>query len=136
MKKSMLLALSMVLFIVVGLTAGWALDTHMPFAIVVASIGIIAFFGLYDLNLPDEPTGGDKESALRFAIAGSIVIEYLIIVALTAFFRDGLEKMPMITQTILTNFTAIVGVVVASYFGTSAYVIAKKPKAEKETESE
>lgn len=114
----------------IGLPAGWILDSDMPFSIVVAGTGLIAFFGLYDISLPDNPTTQDKESSLRFSIAGSIVIEYLVLVGIVAFFNEGPEEMPLITQTMLTNFTSVVGVVVAFYFGSSAYIQAKKAKDE------
>jgi hypothetical protein len=53
-------------------------------------------------------------------------VEYLIIVALVAFIKHGYEQIAPITQTMVTSFTTIVGVVVAFYFGASAYVQTKE----------
>jgi hypothetical protein len=48
------------------------------------------------------------------------------LIGIVAFFKEGPEKMPIITQTMLSNFTAVVGVVIAFYFGSSAYIQSKK----------
>ena len=122
MKKHLFLIISLLALLLFGLPAGWILDSDMPFSIVVAGTGIIAFFGLYDIALNKDGKARDKESALRFAIAGSIVLEYIVLVGVVAFFNEGPEKMPVITQTMLSNFTAVVGVVIAFYFGSSAYI--------------
>jgi hypothetical protein len=95
----------------------------------VAAVAIVSFFGLYKLSLPSEETAQDREASLRFAIAGSIVIEYLVLVGIVAFFKQGPDELPPITNTLITSFTTIVGVVIAFYFGSSAYVQGKQPKA-------
>jgi len=41
------------------------------------------------------------------------------------------NKMPEIASTLLTNFTSIVGVIVAFYFGASAYTEIRTKNAEK-----
>lgn len=135
MKKYLILITSLIALMVIGLPAGWILDTDMPFSIVVAGTGIISFFGLYDISLPNNPTTQDKESSLRFSIAGSIVIEYIVLVGIVAFFKEGPEEMPIITKTLLSNFTSVVGVVIAFYFGASAYLQSRKQK-NKESEDE
>ena len=63
---------------------------------------------------------------MRFAIAGSIVIEYIVLVGIVGFFKEGPEELPIITQIILSNFTSVVGVVIAFYFGSSAYLQARQ----------
>jgi len=93
---------------------------------VLATTGIIAFFGLYDIGLGDDKSQQNKEAALRFAIAGAIVFEYLVMVGIVAFFKEGPDELPLITQAVISNFTAIVGVVIAFYFGASAYIEATK----------
>lgn len=63
---------------------------------------------------------------MRSAIAGSIVIEYITLIALVAFFRESPDEIHPVTQMMINNFTTIVGIVIAFYFGSSAYVQAKK----------
>ncbi|MBN7796484.1 hypothetical protein [Parahaliea mediterranea] len=126
MKKHIVLIACLIALMAIGLPAAWILDTDMPFSIVVAGTGIIAFFGLYDISLPESPTAQDKESSLRFSIAGSLVIEYIVLVGVVAFFREGPDDMPIITQTMLSNFTSVVGVVIVFYFGSSAYLQSRK----------
>ena len=70
-----------------------------------------------------------SEGVLRGAIATAIVVQYLVLVGIVAFFGRGPEQLPPITQTMISSFTTIVGVVVAFYFGSSAYVEAEKSKA-------
>lgn len=65
---------------------------------------------------------------MRSAIAGTIVLVYLVLLGIVAFFSpSGTEglKLHELTQTFVTNFTTLIGVVVAFYFGSSAYVEAK-----------
>ncbi|MEM9160303.1 MAG: hypothetical protein AAGB46_14760 [Verrucomicrobiota bacterium] len=59
---------------------------------------------------------------MRSAIAGAIVIQYLTLVATVAYFNKPLEEVHPLTQMVLTNFTTIVGIVIAFYFGSSAYL--------------
>jgi hypothetical protein len=64
---------------------------------------------------------------IRATIAISIVVEYMALVGVVAFFHWNLPPgdtiyIPEVTQTLVTNFTTIVGVVIAFFFGASAYV--------------
>jgi len=108
----------------------------MPFSIVVASTGIVSFFGLFYISQSAEGGQQDRDEALRFAIAGAVVIEYLVLVGIVAFFKEGAEQLPVITQTLISNFTAIVGVVIAFYFGSSAYVQGKRSESKPGTRGE
>jgi hypothetical protein len=78
------------------------------------------------------PISSDQgiESRFRSAIAGGIVAQYLILVATVAFFDRGPSELPQITQNLISNFTAVVGIVIAFYFGSSAYIIGKRPNKE------
>lgn len=49
---------------------------------------------------------------------------YLVLLGVVAFWH-GDERVPEITQTILGSFTATVGVVIAFFFGSSAYLEAR-----------
>lgn len=85
----------------------------------------ITFFWLVSDMRPALSKITFDEGALRRAIAGSIVVEYLVLVGVVAFWEGGPETLPPITQALITSFTTVVGVVIAFYFGSSAYVEAK-----------
>lgn len=86
-------------------------------------IGVVSFVWIYAVALKGSSR---QSSAMRTAIAATIVIVYITIVAWGAFFAPkalgdvGSELAPL-TQTVLGNFTLLTGVVVASYFGATAY---------------
>ena len=86
----------------------------------VPAIGIVTFFGA----LPKEPPANDEQS-FRRAIAVAIVTVYLVLVGVVAFFR-GEPDVPDIAESLIGSFTATVSVVIAFYFGSSAYVEARK----------
>ena len=55
---------------------------------------------------------------IRATIAISIVTEYMVLVGVVAFFHGWRDvNVPTVTQTLVTNFTSIGGVVVAFFFG-------------------
>ncbi len=96
--------------------------TQAPLAFSTVAAAVITFF--YLMPRPNNTSGdaSSGEGLLRRAIAGSIVVQYLVLVGLAAYLQVGAEKLPPITETLITNFTMIVGVVIAFYFGSSAYV--------------
>ena len=64
---------------------------------------------------------------MRTAIAASFIVTYLTIAGLVIFFTDNAAStLPEIARVMLTNFTATVGIVIAFYFGATAYVDANK----------
>lgn len=97
-------------------------DTDAPLSVAITATAILSFIGLLALTQPAQGIWRLTEVTMRTAIAGTIVIEYLVLVATVAFFQRGPQALPPITQTLLSNFTGIVGVVIAFYFGASAYV--------------
>ena len=69
---------------------------------------------------------------IRATIAVSIVAEYMVLVGVVAFFHGWRDvNTPAVTQTLVTNFTTVVGVVVAFFFGASAYVQTREARSEK-----
>jgi hypothetical protein len=93
----------------------------------VAAIGIITFFGLLGTSL--NSSSQITERGLRTSIAIAIVTVYLVIVGVSAFFTQKINLNP-ITEQMLTSFTTVVGIVVAFFFGASAYVEAKTVTSE------
>ena len=64
------------------------------------------------------------EAQQRKAIASAIVVQYLILVGSFAFWTEK-QPLPDVSKLLLNNFTTVVGIVIAFYFGASAYVEAK-----------
>ena len=93
---------------------------NWPFIGMAVGTGGITFFGLLFLFQAGEERWKTTEDSIRTVIAGTIVMEYLALVGTVAFFVQG--EMPKITETLIANFTTIVGIVIAFYFGSSAFV--------------
>jgi len=96
-----------------------------PLSASVPVVAIFTFVGLLMMTQTDDKHWRIRESSLRAAIAGTVVIAYLVVTGLAAFFTAYPKEMPPITQMMITNLTTIAGVVIASYFGASAYVQAR-----------
>lgn len=92
-------------------------------ALACTAIGMITFFGL--LGIGQDTNASDHN--MRTAATGAIIVVYLTLVSIYAFFRPPGEEMPQITDMLMTSFTTVVGVVIASYFGASAYIEGRKP---------
>lgn len=99
-------------------------DTDAPQSVSVIGAGLISFALAYSWGREGSGANTSNESALRSAIACAIVVQYLTLVSIVAFFSSAPEnqRLPAITQTLISSFTTIVGVVIAFYFGASAYV--------------
>ena len=100
----------------------WLIEAFLAFAI--GANAIVTFFGSLNLEAQREFSPGDAD--IRRAIAIAVVLMYLQLVATFAFFKntppfDGL----------LVNFTTTTGVVIAFYFGSSAFIDSKRGAARK-----
>ena len=116
----------------------------------LVTVTVITFFGiLWNGTGPD----GLNETVMRTAITVAVVTVYLVLISIVAFFslpsspggqattpdaeqttaQDTSDELPAITQTMLTSFTTIVGIIVPFYFGTSAYVQAKREEREQKS---
>ena len=56
---------------------------------------------------------------MRNAIAGSFVLTYLVSVAFVLFYNDKHEVPEGVTKLLVQNFTVLLGVIIAFYFGTT-----------------
>jgi len=86
-----------------------------------AFIAANTFLGIWAIER--RPESRRSSDALRDAIASSFVLTYLVIVSWSAFFNtttDRTTELQPLTSTLITNFTALTGVVVGSYFGVGA----------------
>jgi protein-S-isoprenylcysteine O-methyltransferase Ste14 len=97
---------------------------NFPLAVGVIGAGLLAFSLciITSEESHDHDSWISNPSQVRAAIAISIVVEYLVLVGIVAFFAHGAEQLPAITQTLVTNFTTVVGVVIAFFFGSSVYL--------------
>ena len=95
----------------------------------VGATAVITFVGI--LALCQEPDGPWKitERTMRTAMAASIMAQYQALVAIVAFFSAESEKPSEISQTLISNFTTVVGIVIAFYFGASAFVEGRRISA-------
>jgi len=118
-----------ILIILIGLAVWKYFDKDAVFLnLVVICVALVTYFGFLMLG---EAMGGDwavNKGGMRTAITASIVTVYLVLIGLVAFMTAGPEKLLPITDTMLTSFTSIVGIVLAFYFGSSAYVQVQEKK--------
>jgi len=92
----------------------------------LVAVALITFFGFLAF--------GTDTADMRTAITIAIVTVYLVMVSLVAFFnlvptQDVRYELNPLTEAMITSFTAIVAVVIPSYFGATAYVQARLPRA-------
>jgi hypothetical protein len=129
--KAAILVISILVFLVISLGLWLAVKTNIPafFVWTAISIGIIVFFGFIWIGLNSQKKFEYDTSNIRTTLTSSIIIVYLFIVCLTIFFREWSDKLDPLPQAMISNFTTIVGVVIAFYFTSSAYVdTRRKPK--------
>lgn len=74
------------------------------------------------------PQGQITKSGTRNAITGTFMVTYFILLGLFVFFHSDRDVSP-ITNTLVTNFTFLMGAVIASHFGTSTYEKVAQVKA-------
>ena len=116
-----------------GLGPGFFAGGHLSFlSLAVAAVAVITFFGLLILERKPGAAGTLNEGAIRRAIAVAFVTVYLVLLGVVAFFQ-GDWKSPEVTTTLLGSFTATVGVVVAFFFGSSAYLEARPQESKPNT---
>jgi hypothetical protein len=127
MKRQIALVLSLILAIV---AAGFYIhtrntDVRAPLAFCVIAPALITFFWFVSGSRGSPADTLFDDGVLRKATAGSIVVEYLVLVGTFAFWGEGTAPLPPMTALLIPSFTTIVGVVIAFYFGASAYVAAR-----------
>lgn len=124
-----------VLIVAIGLVLWKCVKTDAVFlTTVVIGVALVTFFGFLIVG---QSMGGDwtiDKGGMRMAITAAVVTMYLVLVGLTVFMVKGPQELLPITQQMLVSFTGIVGVVVAFYFGSSAFVHVQAIKAEKKQE--
>jgi hypothetical protein len=104
---TVLLALTIILLSALGESLSFYLDNNWPYIVTAVSSGAVSFFGLLVLTQNNEGNWELTEENMRTAIAGTIVLVYLVLVGTVAFFVVGPKEPPAITQTMMTSFTTI-----------------------------
>ena len=92
---------------------------YAMFAIIAT--GLITFFGILIQNLEGEETNKVDDQSMRLAIAGLVSSTYIALLTYTVFVPKDIE-LAKIAEDLVTNFTAVVGTVIAFYFGSAAYI--------------
>ena len=95
----------------------------------VVGVAVITFFGFLVLFVGEQtPARRITDRDLRVAITASVFLSYLDLVGIASFFREEYPLPPFAT-TLLGSFTSIVGIVLAFYFGTSAFLESRRRPA-------
>jgi hypothetical protein len=90
---------------------------------------MFAFVGMLALSQVPNHTWQLTETSMRTAIASAIVAEYLALISMVTFSVGGPEQLSPIARTLVSSFTSIVGIVIAFYFGASAFVESRRISA-------
>jgi hypothetical protein len=93
-----------------------------PFCIAVIGAGVLTFSACVSNAQSNGKSWIADSGNVRTTIAVSLLVEYMVMVGIAAFIQQGSKELPQITQTILTSFTTVLGVIITFYFGASAYV--------------
>ena len=124
-QATLLLAIALIGIVSLALLLSFTLDTNACLSAGAIACGLITFFFFVAVG-PDKSTSPPSDHTLRMAIAAGVVVQYLVLVGFVAFFEvtagSPAPKFPPIAESLISSFTAIVGVVVAFYFGSSAYI--------------
>jgi len=108
-------------------------QSHAPLGLAAGITGMLAFFSM--LVLAQEPgTWKITEATMRTAIAAAFVAEYLALLSMVAFAISVEKNLSGLAQTLVSDFTKIVGVVIAFYFGASAFVDGRRLSAAREAD--
>jgi hypothetical protein len=102
-----------------------------PLALGLIATAVTAFVFLLALT---QKTGGTDwkltDAELRPTLAGTLILVYFALLGMVAFWQptnnEEAKQLLEVTKTMVGNFTTLIGAVVAFYFGSSAYLQAKK----------
>ncbi len=92
-------------------------DILLSFTLIATPlIAFLGFVWLGEVFINIEPSLG----VFRTAITASVIIEYFVLLAISIFLADQTVTLPL-QEKLVDNFTTIVGVIIAFYFGSAAY---------------
>lgn len=112
------------------LSAFYSTHTGRILSVMLIAAGLVSFYGFIGLGVGEKDQKISKTD-IRLATVVSLITFYLALVGTVSMFTR-VQDLPEITKTMVTHFTTIIGVVIAFYFGTEAYLAAQgksdKPK--------
>ena len=108
-------------------------ETTYPIIFAAPATGVMAFFGILAI-LTENKAEPVSDATMRSAVAGALVIMYMVVVGFGIFTSKGYGGMSAMAQSLMTSFTSIVGIAVAFYFGSSAYVQGMQSREKKSDE--
>lgn len=124
------LALGLVGLLIIG--GSLALNIYVerlgrsPLAFAVAAEGVVFFLGVLMLGHFTALETGRAESAMRHAIAAGFFASYVTLLGLYSFIEEFTQA--ELARTLVNNFTYLMGIIVAFYFGSTALVEYGKSK--------
>ncbi len=131
--------LALIVFVVgTGIGAGSYFASFFPPIFAVIATGVLTFFGLLVYGIRGTPDARIEDRDLRVSIAASVTVMYLVLVGYGVFVVGGkADSAPdPIALPLMNSFTAIVGTVIAFYFGATAYIDGKRPSGSDMTKGE
>lgn len=136
MKRSLLYVVAgfvgIMLLLIACIAVQILIANDIVYSIVVVGSGLFVFFICILAAQDVGVTWISSPEHIRATIAIAIVVEYMVMVGIAAFFHGwGKDPIPPVTQTLITSFTSVVGVVIAFFFGASAYVQRHRGKRER-----
>ena len=100
------------------------LPSHSGAVVLIAAIFALAsvtFFGIMSASQRCTGAWSRNMEGPRLAIMASVLLVYFFLLGVNVFLYPP-DEMSEITRALINNFTYVVGIVVAFYFGSSAYV--------------
>jgi peptidoglycan/LPS O-acetylase OafA/YrhL len=120
-KRILLIAVLDLVAFIIGIFGRVWIDHKGFLAFGTGAIAILTFFGILPLDITETRDQAQGEARVRRAIAISVIVVYLVLVSTFAFL-----DVPPELEGLLLNFTTTTGVVMAFYFGSSAYLEARR----------
>jgi hypothetical protein len=119
------------------MAAGAWFGSFYPPIFAIIATGILTFFDLLYHAIRSAPDKPIQDRDLRIAITGAITTMYLALVAFGVFVRIPKDEAEApLAQSLVVSFTSVVGIVIAFYFGTSAYLEGKGTGSRTQNEKE
>ena len=107
--------------------AAWTKSDYWYYAMfAIVATGLVTFFGILLQNLSGESVNHVTNRSMRLAITGLVTSSYVALLAYMLFIPEN-TKLAEVAEGLVTNFTAVVGTVIAFFFGSSAYVEVRNP---------
>jgi len=90
---------------------------YIPPALVVPTVGGMAFFGILIWSSVNSSTDKFDMGEVRTAITGSLVIVYFVVLGFVLFLNKPAEINQDAVNVLLTSFTDLMKIVIIFYFG-------------------